>query len=113
METVASTSFQCGIHVVCLQRTAPGGVLCKKVFLKLRKTHREALVPAATLFKKAQVFSSKFCEFSKNIFFTERLWMTSSVSMSSFNFFILLAFRASVCVCVCVCLCVGGRVGGV
>ena len=113
METVASTSFQCGIHVVCLQRTAPGGVLCKKVFLKLRKTHRETLVPAATLFKKAQVFSSKFCQFSKNIFFTERLWMTSSVSMSSFNFFILLAFRASVCVCVCVCLCVGGRVGGV
>ena len=35
----------------------------------------------ATLFKKetlAQVFSSEFCEISKNTFFTEHLWTTAS-----------------------------------
>ena len=29
----------------------------------------------------AQVFSFKFCEISKNTFFTEHLWTTASVAM--------------------------------
>ena len=37
--------------------------------------------PSATLLKKenlAQVFSGKFCEISKNTFFTEHHWATAS-----------------------------------
>ena len=40
------------------------------------------------LYKKktlAQVFSSEFCEISKNTFFTEHLWATTSVVYISLN----------------------------
>ena len=34
---------------------------------------------------RAQVFSSEFCEISKNTFFTEHLWATASGFMSFHN----------------------------
>ena len=45
--------------------------LCQSLFLK-----KESLV---------QVFSSEFCEISKNIFFTEHLWATGSRPLKTFQ----------------------------
>ena len=59
----------------------PPEVLCKKrCSQKFRKIHRKTL-KACNFIKKetlAQVFSCQFCEISKNIFFTEHLWATTS-----------------------------------
>ena len=44
----------------------------------------ECCRPKAAIKKEtlAQVFSCEFCEISKNTFFTEHLWTTTSVSLS-------------------------------
>ena len=68
-------------------------VLWKKVFLEISQNSQENTcaivsfliklqIEACNFIKKetlAQVFSSEFCEISKNIFFTEHLWTTVSL----------------------------------
>ena len=54
-----------------------GKHLCRSLFF-----NKVAALACKTLFKKetlAQLFSSEFCETSKNTFFTERLYATASV----------------------------------
>ena len=55
-----------------------GKHLCQRLFCN-------KVAAAVTLFKKrlAQVFSSEYCEISKNAFFTEHLWTTASAPISS------------------------------
>ena len=81
---------------------ATGGVLWKKVFLKISQNSQEN--PCARVsfliknFKKlfniklylketlAQVFSCEFCEIFKNTFFTEHHWTTAPAQGFSFEF---------------------------
>ena len=69
---------------------ATGGVLCKKVFLKIPQNSQENTGARASFFSKlraeacnfikrlAQVFRCEFWEISKNIYFTEHLRATTS-----------------------------------
>ena len=66
---------------------ATRGVLLEKVFLEISQNSykntcaRVSFLIKLQAFKKdipAQVFSSEFCEISKNTFFTEHLWTTAS-----------------------------------
>ena len=53
-----------------------GKHLCQSLFFnKVAGLRPETLLKKETL---AQVFSCKFCQISKNAFFTEYLWMTAS-----------------------------------
>ena len=58
----------------------------KKLFLEISQNSQEnTFAIVSFLIKKetlAQVFSYEFCEISKNIFFTEHLWTTASLSDS-------------------------------
>ena len=58
------------IRTIFYSEVATGGVLWKKVFLACNFIKKETL---------AQVFSSEFCEISKNTLFTEHLRATASV----------------------------------
>ena len=61
-------------------------VLSKKVFLEISQNLQENICArGATLLKKRlwhRCFSCKFCEISKNTFFTEHHWTTASVIFS-------------------------------
>ena len=60
--------------------TPPHNFLSAKLFVKnlfkVKKSETCNFIKRETL---AQVFSSEFCETSRNTFFTEHLWMTASV----------------------------------
>ena len=55
------------------------------MLLEISQNSQENTCARASFIKKetlAQVFSSEFCEISKNTFFTEHLWATVSVLWS-------------------------------
>ena len=66
------------------QKQRPEVFCTKRCYQKFRKIHRKIPVPesqACNFIKKetlTRVFSSEFCEISKNTFFTEHLWATAS-----------------------------------
>ena len=71
---------------------ATRGVLCKKVFLEISQNSQENTCARVSFLKScrpqawnfikkkalAQVLPCEFCEISKNTFFTEQLWTTTS-----------------------------------
>ena len=64
-----------------LSEAAIGAVLLEKVFLEISQNSQESAYVRVSLLKKetlAEVFSSEFCEISKNTFFTEHIWVTAS-----------------------------------
>ena len=69
------------IGKVIVQKQPPE-MFCKKGVLRdFAKFTGNNLCQACNFIKKetlAQVFSSEFCEISKNTFFTEHLWATAS-----------------------------------
>ena len=70
-----------------MSEAAIGGALQEKLFLEIGRTHRKPPAPES-LFNKAcnfieketlpQVYTSEFCQISKNTFFTEHLLATAS-----------------------------------
>ena len=70
-------------HIKVLPEAATGAVLLEKVFLEISQNSQEntcARVSGLQLIKKetlARVFSSEFCEISKNTFFTKYLQTTA------------------------------------
>ena len=69
-----------------LPEATTGGVLLKKMYLKISQNLQEnTYVKVSFLIKLtkketlAHMFSCEFCEISKNTFFTEHLWATASV----------------------------------
>ena len=72
-----------------MSETATEGLLYEKMFLEISQNSQENTcaflmklqASACNFIKKealSQVFSCEFCEISKNIFFTEHLWATTS-----------------------------------
>ena len=76
--------------VIYYTKAATRGILLKKIFLEISQNSQEnncarvsslMKLQACSLIKKetlAQLFSYKFCEISKNTFFTEHIWTTAS-----------------------------------
>ena len=79
----SSKSFSFGLEA------ATRGVLWNKVFLEISQNSQENRPEACNFIKKetlTQVFSSDFCEISKNTFFTEYLWTTASIYWNYYCF---------------------------
>ena len=66
---------------IIFQKQLPKVFCKKKCSQKFRKIHWKTPVPEF----KLQVFSSEFCEFSKNTFFTEHLRATASDFLMMIN----------------------------
>ena len=91
------------------------GALCKKVFLEISQHSQENAcarasfsiklqAQACNFFKKealAQVFSCECCEISKNTFFTEHVWKTTSI-IRQYNFASVLVLNKKYEICICI-----------
>ena len=74
------------MELLIQDRSSHRGVLCNKVFLKISQNSQENICARVSFLLKWQalgLFSSEFCEISKNTFLTKHLWETASVKINN------------------------------